>query len=357
MKTLHLEDPQTEIRQAATADRRRVRWGRRAALWRKADEIACRRGSYAAVPWRLTSKCGRVCTSSDVNVHHSPEKGAWISGVATCGSVWACPVCSAKIRTRRTVEVEELATRHAAAGGVLSMLTLTLPHTDGDSLASLVAALSSSFRKLQQRRDWRRLHDAGLIGHVRSLEVTHGFESDNGNGWHPHLHVLLLWSDSRARSAFDHEWARGAWADYVQQATGRRPNGRGLDHRPISADAAAYVTKIAQEMTRADLKGGGERSPWQLIDALDDGESWAIRRWTEFVTATKGRRAVQMSHGLRELYELGADVDDVELAAADEDGDVIATIPGAVWRRLCRCSRGQVPPALLLVERYEKRSG
>ena len=53
-------------------------------------------------------KCGKVPTSSNVEVlgYVNTDKTHY-SGLQSCGSVWACPVCASKISERRRLEVSK----------------------------------------------------------------------------------------------------------------------------------------------------------------------------------------------------------------------------------------------------------
>jgi hypothetical protein len=106
-----------------------------------------------------------------------------------CGSVWACPVCAAKIATRRAEEVAEVMRIALERGCAASMVTLTMRHHQGQSLADCWAALSKGWRAVTTGTQWTTDADAaGLVGWVRAVEVTQG-----KNGWHVHVHALLIW--------------------------------------------------------------------------------------------------------------------------------------------------------------------
>ena len=115
--------------------------------------------------------------------------------VVKCGSVWICPVCSAKIVSGRRQELSDFIDRVYAAGPdyVVSMLTLTIPHQRTDDLSSLLDKMCKAKRTFQNRKVWKRISaEIGLAGEIRALEVTHG-----ANGWHPHFHCLLIHKKTR----------------------------------------------------------------------------------------------------------------------------------------------------------------
>jgi len=82
-----------------------------------------------------------------------------------------------------------LACENAVNQGLnIAMLTLTVPHYAKDHLRDVLDGISSALRKLKDRRAFKRLaQEIGLVGNIRTLEVTYGV-----NGWHPHFHILLF---------------------------------------------------------------------------------------------------------------------------------------------------------------------
>src|SRR5690606_39143584 len=90
--------------------------------------------------FRNLRACGRtsVLTGGEVTVKVSGRGGhrsAGFGGLATCGSVWACPVCSAKIAVRRASEVEQALNWNVERGGTVVFATLTVRHRRGQSLS------------------------------------------------------------------------------------------------------------------------------------------------------------------------------------------------------------------------------
>ena len=147
------------------------------------------------LPQSRTNNCLRVRQGGkQIQVHKSIEHGtASYSGLQTCGSVWVCPVCAAKIAERRRAEIIAAMAAHNAAGGCVHMLTLTAPHQRGDDLAELLANQAKALNSFWNDRQVKTvLLEMGTVGQIRALEVTHGRKSAHNNGWHPHYHVLLF---------------------------------------------------------------------------------------------------------------------------------------------------------------------
>lgn len=281
---------------------------------------------------------------------------AYPVGIVTCGSVWACPVCSAKIRARRSVEVELAALRWAARGGELVMVTSTIRHHRRHQLSDTRSALTESWRGLQRTRRWAALRSGELVHLINSTEVTHG-----PNGFHPHHHTLLFLAPGTDSAAVAGElvgWLPRSYRSIVERRCPEMaPTLRhGVVVQALDADAAAYVSKIADEHTRADLKGDAG-NPFALLDAFADGEASSIAAWCEYVAAMKGARAIVMSRGLRaDLLPDVEELSDEDVAAIEVDGQVLELVPPATWLRWCRLRNEHgVIEALARLEEHERR--
>ena len=310
-----------------------------------------RQGRYALRDglrrWTTTprvAKCGRVRIASDVAVKMFAGR-AHYSGVLSCGAVWLCPVCAAKIATRRTTEVHDVLTAHLAAGGGAEFLTLTLPHDAGDALAVTRRIAADGWKRVQQGRGWEAVKDTvGITGTIRTLEVTHG-----RNGFHPHVHSLVLTTrpvtdDERAR-LLTHAFT--SWRSAVVKGGQRAPL---PEHTTISAvrdasDVAQYVTKIgaALEVTQGAAKLGrraGQRTPFAVLsDFLAHGDADDLAVWREWEAGIKGAKQLTWSRGLRAQFDV-ADVTDEALAAEEVGGVEVASLTAEEWKAVCRTLSG-----------------
>lgn len=294
-------------------------------------------------------KCGlyRVPTAPAVTVRVGADGIAGISGVQVCGLVWACPVCSAKIRQRRSADLERLVLAHVNAGGGAAFGTLTLPHGRGDRLKPLLVAVAESWQAVRRSRGVRAAMDThGVVGFVRAVEVTIG-----ENGWHPHLHVLALTAAPLTDDALADVGAAiaSAWRKAVVAHGFREPSiAHGVRWQQVAgagggAALARYLTKvqddgfgrsIGAEMTRGDLKAGRRRSRSisEILEGAIRGDVDSLRLWWEFEQATRGHRVLTWSTGLRRrLGALAAEQSDDELAD-QVDGVVVAELTADEWR-------------------------
>ena len=264
-------------------------------------------------------------------------------GLQSCGSVWACPVCSSKIGAHRSEEVRELVRAHAEAGGTAYMLTLTIRHNVRDHCVHLRHGISRTWQRFAYSRAWREIKKTyGVAGYVRALEITHG-----ANGWHPHYHVLVFLdrdpgegAEGELRTALFDQWQTAA------AGIGFAVNPDALDlTRCSSPDAAAdYVAKwgTAAEVSAGQDKRGrqGSRSPWQLL-AASKSDRRARALYREYVRAMHGARHLTWSRGIRERYDLRAAAEDAAIAEQPElglDADVteIARVDKGTWQRLSK---------------------
>lgn len=305
-------------------------------------------------------KCGRYLTDEAGTAVAVKNGAAYYTGVVTCGSIWACPVCSARIRQRRALEIERACLSHLSSAGGIGFGTFTLPHTRSDDLRDLLGVVQKAWEKVQQNRAVRRLFERfGITGRIRSTEITYG----SWHGWHPHLH-LLFFADF---DLTDDQWSElrdvlsDAWAAAVVRLGRDRPGevvGVTLG-KVYRADVGNYLAKVqdhygeastvGREMARGDVKKGRKRSrtPFELAEQAVSGVVPELPLWWSYEQATKGRRAIEWSRGLKARFHV-EEVEDEALAAADVDGDQVLYVDGHRWGLLVK--RQQETHVLDLVE-------
>jgi hypothetical protein len=224
---------------------------------------------------------------------------------------------------------------------MVSMLTLTLPHTLSQSLSKVLEAVSDCTRYLNSGRSALKklLQPYGYFGQIRALEVTHGL-----NGWHPHLHVLVLHRCEIPSLVQDRLKAR--W-EAAAISKGWAPPGWfvGLSWQDGTA-AADYVNKsgtwgLAEEVSQSHLKkaGRGGRSPHQLLLAATLGDKKAGALFQEFGLAFKGKRQLFWSAGLKDHFGLN-DVSDEQITDEEDTVPVeavpLAVVPADKWSLVCK---------------------
>jgi len=298
-----------------------------------------------------TAKCLRWRQPHrQVEVWRSLEyRTASYAGLQTCGSVWACPVCAAKIAERRKTEIVSAMTTHKAMGGSVFLLTLTAPHQQVDGIVDLLEKHSTALRSFWSRRPVKViLSEMGIIGQIRAAEVTHGRRSPYNNGWHPHHHILCfagLGVDPDAFSPVNiKDWSVRLylqWAACCESAGLGRPSflhGLKLDD---GTKAAAYVAKwgLEDEMTKGHVRKASKgETPFDFLRAVlaDSTDKQAARLFVEFAEAFKGKSQLRWSPGLKKRFAIG-ELSDEELAAKQDDlARMLGMLTVTQWRDVLR---------------------
>ena len=318
--------------------RRTSRYARRVELWQVSD-------------LRRLKKCGRVMTCTHVTVRKTgPVAG--LAGLVTCGSVWACPVCNAKIMARRAVEIGAAVALWQAQGGRVAFETFTMRHRRGQGLAELWEALGKAWARITSGKYWRAEQQRyGIAGWLRVVEVTTG-----KNGWHVHVHALLFLSGAMTPADLLglHAGMFGRWSRSLVRSGLEAPLVAGQDARLITGPAdeslSSYFTKatdgahrIGLEFTQTQSKTSRTSlstvSVWSVLDSLlNTGLVDFLDQWHEWERASKGRKQLTWSQGFRAGLLLDAEQTDEQLAEQEVGSktDDLVAITADGWAGLVR---------------------
>lgn len=311
----------------------------------------------ASVKPHRTCWCGFPRLSHDgvdIRANSEDEKvHAHFTGTNYCSNIWRCPTCSALIRASRAADVRDAVDRWREQGGSAYLVTMTLRHHKGDELKANLDAMSDAWRKMVSGDPWTRIKRAhGIQGYIKALEITIG-----ENGFHPHYHALFLVTEEATEENAEifRSKLSPRWIDKVRRAGAKLPSDKyGVDVTPVGEDwegAARYVGKIAEEVARGDMKEGGEGksiTPFQLLDR-DDPEAVAL--WFSYVEATKRKRCISFSRGLRAALGMDAEKTDEDIVAELETmGDIVAVVDTDVYRRVASREPQRLGELLGLVE-------
>lgn len=302
-------------------DYRADRWAARGVLWHESGLQRVR-------------SCGRWSIRPDGHVQVRANGSAvGFAGLATCGSVWADPVCNAKIQAVRRLEVETAITVVLGQGGGAAFGAYTLQHGPRSPLDPLWRSLSACWEAVTRDKTVRRLRAAlGLVGTIRAAEVTHG-----RNGWHPHLHPVHLFARpvSGGEVAALHAVQERAWIAAAGRLGLSAPSGRAQHlhavHGAAGGSLGDYFVKstyarpassVAWEATSTQTKSrtraGDSSTPWDLLRAVyDDGDADALDLWHAWEVGSKGKRALTWSRGLRSAVGLDGEASDDAIATAE----------------------------------------
>lgn len=315
--------------------------------------------------------------------YNQETNSAGYAGVNHCGSVWACPVCSAKIAATRQTEISKAVNVWSERdNGQVAMFTFTMRHNASQRLDDLWDGLGQGWREITKKgsahrgeidrlgvNTVRRVHTGQRKGQdvphrfipwLRVIEATHG-----KNGWHLHVHALVfLQSDVSHDEMQDlygrwHErWSRGLskagihGSEMVNKAVF-------LSGKQVDQKIGDYLTKTTYnagdvaglEVARSDLKSArfGNRTPFEILrglaladaDIVQDGDE---ARWREWEIASKGKRQLTWAGETRNFLGLGEELTDEEIADQEigTEEDTVLWITPTGWKRLLERSARRI---------------
>ncbi len=313
------------------------------ALICRADALVRNPHGYASETYRVVA-CMWCRAGGEVNVSRSIEfNRAHYKGLQTCGSIWVCPCCASKIEERRRIEIAAIFGWAESVPLDATLITNTFPHGLGDNLRDLFARQALALVSYRQSRAYRReMKRIGYEAMIRSLEITYG-----PNGFHPHTHeaqfhrellneddakwlrhtLSEIWLDSCTKAglfdpATDDEIA------FMQRAINVRHNFTGAQYLAKQDDTKNWTP--AHELAKSSSKEGRHSGvhPFQLAIRGNPGDA---QRFIEYVWATKGKRKLMFSPGLKAKAGL-QEITDEQIAADERDLSVfIANLPPTVW--------------------------
>lgn len=290
------------------------------------------------LPDSRTAKCMRWrLPGQQVSIKKSVEYDrAFWAGLQVCASVWACPVCAAKIAERRRSDLVEAVSNADSQGLGVFLMTLTVPHGLGDDLDSILNKLQEAWRYTSSTRAGDKARKAiNLAGTIRALEVT-----DGANGFHPHFHVLLFTTITHLPETIQQRFSP-LWQQACEKAGLPRPSDQHGCNVQRGEYAASYVSKwgIEDEMTKGHIKRSRSASGLSMWDHLrsvfDTGCKRSAARFATFARAFKGRRQLVWSKGLRDRLSLGQELSDEVLAVQEREPAIeLASLTHEDWKAI-----------------------
>ena len=160
-------------------------------------------------------------------------------------------MCAPVVRERRAREIDEAIASALDRGMGVEFVTLTVRHHQGDALAPRLDVIARALRLCLTGKPWmKRRARLGYVGAIRAVEVTHG-----RNGWHPHLHALLIFDDTltKAERLDLKVWLHSRWATVLRRLDLGTINGHGVDVRAVfSAQAPKTPVRTASTSSLDD---------------------------------------------------------------------------------------------------------
>lgn len=282
---------------------------------------------YAQLTNHSVKSCMRHAAGGQIKLMVDPVKNrAFYSGLITCGSVWDCPVCAAKISARRAEEIQGAIEKWYSMGGTVAMITYTIRHNLGDSLKSIANTMTDAIRFVHSGAPYARIKDKYKIsGSISATEVLYNVK----NGWHYHKHQVIFIEGNQLNNQDLQDWITKRYNRYLLSNGFSSLDGIGVVVSEIESidNISGYVNKwgLQNELTAYDKKSGSGFTPFELLDdpAFKD-------RWLEYSVTMYARRRITWSNGLRKLLDLGAEIPDEDLIEEIEATEVVI-IDDVVW--------------------------
>ena len=238
--------------------------------------------------------------------------------IVTCKSKHVCPVESPSIAAVEAKYIQEAIKKCRVEGNDVYMLTLTFRHNNMMSLKYCMDKFHEALQLFWKSGSVRRFYNDYFFGRITSLEVTWNEKT----GWHVHEHILLfgerglMGSDFGIGSFFAYRWC------YALERVGLSGVEAVASQFQSASAVKDYLVKMSLELTMQHFKegrAGGHYTPFQILDMSENpNDKWADL-WREFYLATKGKRVVVWSDGLKARYGIKDKSDDEIADEANED--------------------------------------
>lgn len=307
----------------------------------RANRWALKSAVNKILPGSRTSKCmvfrapdglGGVCKTVDIVKSKSLKKASY-KNLMSCGSVWNCPICAAKVSERRRIELKEALDVARSKNWGIHFVTLTIPHGVGDDLNEILLNMRGAVKRLSSgkysiKSTIKKIDPNNeMYGFIRAKEVTHGKQ----NGFHPHIHMIVFTDKNLKSSALETIYKK-SWLNACRLASLPVPSDVHGCTVKDGSFASEYISKwgIEDEMTKANSKVSKNKgvTPFGLLRCYLDGDEEytkdeAKKLFLVYSNAFKGQRQLYWSNGLRKLLDLSVELTDEELAAKEEDQSVL----------------------------------
>jgi hypothetical protein len=325
-----------------------------------------RRVMRIALKGTRCAQCGRpISNETGIGLYYDDLHGARFAGLQTCGNVWCCPVCNAKIQAVRQQEIYTALQSAKKQGLSVVFSTHTIRHNRRQSLNDVRAAAQQIWRKTRSHQPIKKLFRHWRVkGYIRAMECTWSQE----NGWHVHFHCYYFF-DLAMQSRDVEQFAQGFLANWIKTAVDNGhaaplednqrfelinlsdieaasryvTTSKTADLRPASHELVDGQSKIGKTVTHTNGKIVKHYSYWDLLRvATDLSPMYENRRkrlnrnvhyrssdYPEFrndikrvnqlihtyYTGMKFARALVWSRGLRDLLGVGEEESDEDIAA------------------------------------------
>lgn len=183
-----------------------------------------------------------------------------------CKKHLLCPMCAIRRGAKMLKAYLEKYQQVLIKNPDLYPYLVTMTVKNGDDLAERVQHLRASLRKMtQQRRDSLKgqsfVQFANSAGGFHSIEVT-----NNGNGWHPHVHMIWLCTHRPDQSLLSKEWETITGDSYI------------VDVRPLHDPVEGFLEVCKYALKFSDLSLKDNYHAYEVMSGMRLIDSHGILR-------------------------------------------------------------------------------
>lgn len=306
---------------------------------------------------------------------HGETGHTFYGGLMTCGSAYACAVCSTKINEVRAAEIRSAVSQWVASGGICLFVTLTFPHYREDSFESLMKLFKQgALKRFREGREYESIKsELGYFSFIRSIEVTWG----EANGWHPHSHEIWFVKPDFLQSSLPELVGKSfhtlgdklkefvlepmklrlynKWRNAVVSSGLSAPSyERGINlqvaetEEDLQVRLADYFTKtgiekapwgVDDEMTRHNTKKGkeGRFTPFDFLRNQFDPrftksqKARFLKLFAEYVRGFKGTAKIYWASGLKDHFNIADLTDEAAAEQQTEIAKLEYEVPPPIW--------------------------
>lgn len=272
--------------------------------------------------------CQKFTTQKEVEVRKTKDS-THLGNLASCSRHLRCPICAYKLSQIQNTRLNKIIEKSINEKRIISMQTLTVPHTKKDSLESLNTLLQKSFAQIMNGRKIRKYN---LIGIIKRYEITYS----KVNGWHPHLHILFIHENTQTLTDINqlHHDVKTAWVKKTNAIYS-------YQHHTLATPKKLqdYVTKfhLTNEFSSSHTKQTKKKTSLTPFDLLEKApkckQSFAL--FMEYLEATKFKRILTISKSLLDEIKL-QDKSDDELLQETVNAITFGTIDTQLWKTIVK---------------------
>lgn len=312
--------------------------------------------------WRIVN-CRRKLNfrKTEYEIHTSynsnGEFKSWLGGVCVCGSVHVCAVDAFTVGQKRG---QELTAAIEKKGLSQAFLVVTARHNRGSDCGELYKLLQAGLSFAMSGAPYQRFKNKwGIVGTVTGWDYTCSIS----NGHHPHKNILFLSPVNLDNVSFeaDLQDIAARYERYLEKQ-GVYTNSHTSKVLTNKQDCARYLTKwaLSLEVSQVGRKEAkqGHFTQFELLNEIGYGDiseetrQAYIKLFREFAIASKGKRQLVYSKGLRDLLGLGEDKTDEELSQEGEDPSwILTTLTPEQFKPIMAREKGGALARVLLAAR------